>query len=186
MAEIFDLTPTHAEVPSQPPKRIEIPDGLAEPRPDLGQSKTEFDNILLADVPAQIAELVRSKGGVAGPDLAAMYESTYLVRVPAARQELLRRLAWSAGGRHFIERDEVNDLWLPGSAAPARIVQLGDWTVSRIRQRATDLLRAKPRTDPWEQIVGEVYRADGGRIPRVVMGIVGKLVSEVKRELKAN
>jgi len=135
-------------------------------------------------VPAQIARVVVKKGGVAGSDLAGVYESTYGVKVSASRVGLLNRLAWSAGGRQFIRRDEINDLWLPGSVTPSPITQLGDWTIGRIRRRAMDLLRANPKQDPWEQLVGEVYQSGGGRTPKVVLGIVGKIVAEVKRELR--
>ena len=183
IAGIFDQPPPGAAIPVEPAHLPEPREAEPERDVEIG-TRIEFDDVLIADIPAQIAELVLAKGGIAGSDLAHLYASTYGVVVSSAREELLRRLAWSAAGRHFIDRDEINDLWLPGTVTPNRVTQLADWTINRIRRRAIDLLTAKPRSDPWEQIVAEVYRADGGRTPKVVMGIVGKLINEVKRELR--
>lgn len=183
IAEVFD----HASSgPAVPPPPSPGPDVTPPPvPPETPPPSVEFDDVRLAEVPAQIARVVADKGGVAGSDLAGLYESTYHVKVSASRVDLLNRLAWSAGGRQFIRRDEINDLWLPGSVTPTPITQLGDWTIGRIRRRASDLLRANPKQDPWEQLVGEVYQADGGRTPKVVLGIVGKLVAELKREMRS-
>jgi hypothetical protein len=183
IAQVFTEAPDGpAAPPVQPPPHPEvvIPPIPTEPSPP----SVEFDDVRLADVPAQIAEVVFEKGGVAGSDLPAVYESKYHIKVSASRVELLNRLAWSAGGRRFIRRDEINDLWLPGTVTPGPITQLGDWTIGRIRRRAADLLQANPKQDPWEQLVAEVYQSSGGRTPKVVLGIVGKLVAEVKREMR--
>jgi hypothetical protein len=191
IAEVFHHASSATAVP--PPPVQHPPPLQLRPRPDVTPPRVppetpppfvEFDDVRLAEVPAQIARVVGDKGGVAGSDLAGLYESTYHVKVSASRVELLNRLAWSASGRQFIKRDEINDLWLPGSVTPSPITQLGDWTIGRIRRRALDLLRANPKQDPWEQLIGEAYQADGGRTPKVVLGIVGKLVAEVKREMR--
>jgi Family of unknown function (DUF6339) len=186
IASIFDAPSNTVVGPIGGPTVPTEPEEREPPGQEPSDSPTEFDDMHIADVPMQIAQLISTNGGIAGADLARLYESSYGVRVSSAREELLKRLAWSAAGRHFIQRDEVNDLWLPGNVSPQPVAQMADWTIRRIRQRATDLLKEQPRKDPWEQIVGEVYRADGGRVPKVVMGIVGKLVNEVKRELRSS
>jgi hypothetical protein len=186
IAQVFDHASSGPAVPPPPVQPPPRPDVLPPRVPaETPLPSVEFDDVRLAEVPAQIARVVVEKGGVAASDLAGLYESTYHVKVSASRVELLNRLAWSAGGRQFIKRDEINDLWLPGSVTPSPITPLGDWTIGRIRRRALDLLRANPKQDPWEQLVGEVYQADGGRTPKVVLGIVGKLVAELKREMRS-
>jgi Family of unknown function (DUF6339) len=185
IAQVFAEAPAGPAAPSVPDQGSPRPEVVTPPTPpEPSPPSVEFDDVHLAEVPAQIAKVVIEKGGVAGSDLPAVYEAKYHIKVSAARVELLNRLAWSAGGRQFIRRDEINDLWLPGSVSPIPIAQLGDWTIARIRRRALDLLRANPKQDPWEQLVGEVYQSGGGRTPKVVLGIVGKLVAEVKREMR--
>jgi hypothetical protein len=143
----------------------------------------DFDDVPLAGIPAQIAELVNELGGVSDADLAAAFERRYGIHVPGAEHQLLHRFAWSAKGRRFIDLDQDNDLWLPGSTSPTLIEQLEDWTISRIGDRAAVLLRAHPEIDPFEQLVGEVYKSDGGRVPRLIMSLVGKILNKARRDL---
>ena len=142
-----------------------------------------FDDVALAEIPAQIARLVNELGGVRDADLPAAFERRYSIHVPRDKHQLLHRFAWSAKGRHFIELDGDNDLWLPAAASPARVEQLGDWTISRVYDRAVTLLRAHRDADPFEQLVSEVYRTDGGRVPRLIMSLVGKILNKARRDL---
>jgi hypothetical protein len=162
------------------------PPAVAPSRPRNGDGaplELEFDNVPLGGIPAQIATLVNELGGVVDDDLATAFERRYGIHVPTDEQQLLRRFAWSAKGRRFVELDEDNNLWLPGSMAPAPVEQLGDWTISGIYERAAALLRAQPDRDPFELLVAEVYQSDHGRVPRLVMSLVGKIVARARRDL---
>jgi hypothetical protein len=113
------------------------------------------------------------------------YQRRFNVSISSTREkELLNRFAWSASGHRFVERDEANDLWLPGQKDPAPVDALTDWTISRIRARAGEMLRRRPGDDPFERLVHEVFRSDSGRVPKLVMSLVGKIVNEVRRELR--
>jgi hypothetical protein len=143
----------------------------------------DFDHVRLAEIPAQIAALVSELGGVRDDDLPGAFQRRYSIHVPTDEHQLLHRFAWSAKGRGFLELDEDNNLWLPGARAPAAVEQLGDWTINRVHERAAALLRAQPDSDPFEQLVHEVYRSDGGRVPRLIMSLVGKILNKARREL---
>src|SRR6266851_5527180 len=58
-----------------------------------------FDDVPLGDIPAQIAQLVNSLGGLPNSELAGRYGQRFGVQVLAEDGELLRRFAWSAKGR---------------------------------------------------------------------------------------
>jgi len=143
----------------------------------------DFDDVPLAGIPAQIATLVNELGGVTDADLPAAFERRHGIRVPTDEHQLLHRFAWSAKGRRFVELDEDNKLWLPGTKSPDQVEQLGDWTIRRIYERAAALLRAEPDRDPFELLVAEVYKAEGGRVPRLVMSLVGKIINKARRDL---
>jgi hypothetical protein len=142
-----------------------------------------FDHLALGEIPAKIAMLVGELGGVTDHDLSAAFQRRYGIDVPEEEAQLLRRFAWSAKGRRFVELDKENQLWLPGSHPPQRIEQLGAWTIATIYDRALVLLHDHPQDDPFPVLVEEVYRADGRRVPRLVMSLVGKLINKARRDL---
>jgi hypothetical protein len=157
-----------------PPSRSHAEQGLVD---------VDFDHAALAEIPAQIATLINELGGVSDDDLPAAFERRYGIHVPTDEHQLLHRFAWSAKGRRFIELDEENNIWMPGSKAPAPVEQLGDWTISLVYNRATALLVAQPGVDPFEQLVHEVYKDDGERVPRLIMSLVGKILNKARRDL---
>lgn len=157
--------------------------GLEEDEDPEGAFETALDHAALGRIPAQIATLVNELGGVPDNELVDRYQRRFRIQVPADEHELVRRFAWSAKGRRFIELDEENGLWLPGTQQPAEIEQLGAWTIDRIYHRAEELLRADLDEDPFEQLVREVYRSDGARIPRLVMSLVGRIINRARRNL---
>jgi hypothetical protein len=142
-----------------------------------------FDDVPLAEIAVQIAVLVRERGGLADENLASEYGRRFGVRIESDEQgHLLHRFAWSAKGHRFIERDEANELWLPGSERPRAVEQLDEWTISKIRTRARHMLRQSPNTDPFDDLLHAVYRSTSGRIPRLIMSIVGQIVAAARRE----
>jgi hypothetical protein len=144
---------------------------------------SDLDHALLSRIPAQIATLVNELGGVLDQELVDRFQHRFKIQVPAEEHDLIHRFAWSAKGRRFIELDEENRLWLPGSHPPSDVQPLGDWTIDRIYLRAAELLRVAPDDhDPFDELVHEVYRADGGRIPRLVMSLVGRILNRARRE----
>jgi hypothetical protein len=170
------------DVPGDPPPDPDMSPEGAQNSDDLSAG-CYFDDIPLARLPAQIATLVNELGGVTDDALPAAFERRYGIHVPVEEHQLLHRFAWSAKGRRFVELDEDNNLWLPGPKAPGPVEQLGDWTISRIYEQAVARLHAHPETDPFEILVAEVYKADGGRVPRLVMRLVGKIVNRARRDL---
>lgn len=150
--------------------------------PDQDGSLRDFETVRLAAVPVQIANLVTALGGVADNELPEKYERRFRIRVPSDREALLKRFAWSAKGRRFVGYDEANLLWLPGNQEPTEIEELGDWTINAIRSRARAMLKDKPRSDPFDRLLSEVYRANGKRTPRFVMSLVGTILNEQRRQ----
>jgi len=159
-------------------------------RPDGGPStdttppspNQQFDLVLLGEIPVQLAELVRERGGMAADNLVPAYERRYGVRVPDAQRDIIRRFAWSAKGRRFLDLDEDNNVWLPGQQPATPIEQLSGWTIATMRHRAHELIELDPETDPFETLLDEVYRADGAHVPRLVTRLVRRVVNEARRE----
>jgi hypothetical protein len=168
----------------KPPTTTETPDGGGAAHEDAELlAEADFNQMLLSRIPAQIATLVNELGGVPDSELVERYEHRFKTQVPTDEHKLVRRFAWSAKGRRFIELDEENELWWPGAQPPSEIEQLGEWTIDRVYERATSLLRADPNHDPFEQLVLEVYRSDGGRVPRLVMSLIGRIVNRARRDI---
>jgi hypothetical protein len=159
----------------------EVPSAGPDEPADAPQSVTDFEDVELASVPAQLAQLVSERGGMRDDDLVSAYESRFGVSVGEAERDLVRRFAWSAKGRRFLELDEENGLWLPGQQPPEPIEQLDGWTITRIRDRARQLVRSHPEVDAFETLLPDVYAGDG-RVPRLVMSLVGRIVNQVRRE----
>jgi hypothetical protein len=142
-----------------------------------------FDDVLLAEIAEQIAVLVKERGGLADENLVSEYGRRFGVRIDSDDQaHLLHRFAWSAKGHRFIERDEANELWLPGLEPPRAVEQLDEWTVSKIRIRAKQMLRQAPNADPFNDLLHAVYRSTSGRVPRLIMSVVGQIVGAARRE----
>jgi hypothetical protein len=171
-------------------EEFEAPEPVSAESESAGDDETEepfagdLDHALLSRIPAQIATLVNELGGVPDDELVDRYQRRFRIQVPSEERDLIRRFAWSAKGRRFIELDEEDSLWLPGAQSPAEVEQLDDWTINRIYERAAELLRAHPDNhDPFDQLVHEVYRSDGGRVPRLVMSLVGRILNRARRDI---
>jgi hypothetical protein len=159
--------------------------GTAQTGGGGSDSLTNFDDVPLAGIAEQIAVIVRERGGLADESLVREYTRRFGVHVESDEQrDLIRRFAWSAKGHRFIERDEENELWLPGAELPSTVGQLGGWTISKIRVRAREMLGQSPNTDPFKDLVHEVYSSSSGRIPRLIMSLVGKIVAAARRETR--
>jgi hypothetical protein len=183
---LLDAPPSVSEPDDDdPPTQRDAPPSSSQ-NGDKVLPEMDFDDVSLAEIPAQIAMLVSELGGISADDLPDAFERRYSVHVPSDKHQLLHRFAWSAKGRHLVELDEDNNLWLPGLKAASRVEQLGDWTISRIRDRASALLRAEPGRDPFTQLLSEVYTSEGGRVPRLIMSLVGKILNEAKRDLNGD
>jgi hypothetical protein len=148
----------------------------AQPQP----AGTPFDELPLAAVPVQIADLVNALGGLGVGDLERMFAEHYGVPLSHTDSDILGRFAWSARGRGFISQDEENDLWLPGTKPATPIEEFGDWTFKSIRSRALSMLSAAPKDDPYQRLLAEVCPSE--KPPLLVRRIVGKAVAAARME----
>jgi len=165
-----------AEDPAASATVADVPPGVPS------EPKRDFDDLALGLIPAQIAEVVNDLGGLPETDLVSQFERRFNISVKDEDHDTVRKLAWSAKGRGFITLDEGDSLWLPGDRPPGPIEQLQDWTIAGIYARACELLSERPDHDPFDQLIGEVW-IGVGRIPRLVMSLVGRIINRARRDL---
>jgi hypothetical protein len=134
-----------------------------------------FENVPLAEVAMRIAQLVHERGPINEDDLPEALRQAGVLDVPAAHERTVRRFAWVAKGKRWI--DLVDDRWVADAGQPERDSRYGDWTYAGIVDRAREMLATID--DPFEQLLGEVY--DGARVPRLPMSLVGSAINRAKR-----
>jgi hypothetical protein len=138
-----------------------------------------FDDVPLAMVAGQLAEVVSAAGELTDAELIERYRAAFQVVVPNHRADLLRRFAWSAKGHRFINRTPA-DTWVPGRQAPHPIAPLSTWTLTGVKERARELLATGlDEAVLFERLVGEVY--EGARAPRLIASVVGKAIHEARQ-----
>jgi very-short-patch-repair endonuclease len=147
----------------------------ARPSKDHPGDPLHFEDVPLGEVAMRIAELVHDLGTVAEKELPKALREAGRLEVPAIHERSVRRFAWVAKGKHWI--DLVDGQWVPDRGRPERDPHYGDWTYSAILRRARELL--VNTADPFEPLLAEVY--DGDRIPKLPMSIVGSAINRARR-----
>ena len=99
------------------------------------------------------------------------------VNVPKHRLRMLIKFAWSAKGRGLLRVSEGN--WDLGSASPEPDSRWGEWTMAALKARAGEILDGP--ADPFEQLTAEVQDGRPGRVPKLVMSVIGTALNEVRR-----
>jgi hypothetical protein len=124
----------------------------------------------------QISQLVIERGSMAEADLGAAYAQRYGTEISRGWHRTLKRFAWTAKGKRYLNLD--GDTWLPGSEPPRPDARYGEWTFRQIIQRAGELLRHDD--DPFETLLAEVY--GGTRAPKLAMSLVGTAINQAKQD----
>ena len=93
------------------PRKWSSVHGAAEPAEaepgEPRQGVRAFDDVALADIPAQLAQLVLERGGIKDDDLVFCVRDGGTGFCTGGERDLVRRFAWSAKGRRFLELDEA-------------------------------------------------------------------------------
>jgi DGQHR domain-containing protein len=139
---------------------------------------TEFDQLPLGLLTVQIAELVEELGPLPQNELVARYQERNGVTVPRGRERVINKFAWSAKGRRLIS--EVGGAWVRGPASLERDQRWGDWTITALVLRAQQLLETDE--DVFDELVAEVQSRRPGRVPRLIMSVVGTAVNQARRD----
>ncbi len=150
---------------------------MPAPAPASEQSAAPpyFEDIPLGEVAMLIAAVVSELGAVSENCLPDALRRTRRMDVPAAHERSVRRFAWTAKGKHWI--DLVDGEWVSDTGVAERDERYGHWTFKAIVERARRLLVSDP--DPFEQLLAEVYA--GARVPKLPMSLVGSAINRAKR-----
>lgn len=137
-----------------------------------------FDDVPLALIASQIAIAVRDAGRVSDAALAEVYSTRFGITVEHARSRLLNSFAWSAAGRHFIQRE--GDSWTQGTIDPSPFEAIGSWTINGLEDLVRVMLRAEtvPRSALFEALVEKVWDS-GHRLPKPIAKAIGSAIYAV-------
>lgn len=134
-----------------------------------------FEDTPLGEIAMLIADLVSELDAIDEKSLPEALRRSGRMEVPAGHERSVRRFAWTAKGKHWI--DLVDGEWVPDTGVPERDDRYGDWTFNSIIERARQLLASDP--EPFEKLLAEVY--DGARVPKLPMSLVGSAINRAKR-----
>ncbi|UGS36768.1 AAA domain-containing protein [Capillimicrobium parvum] len=104
--------------------------------PEDAAPALHFENVPLAEVAMRIAQLVHERGPINEDDLPEALRQAGVLDVPAAHERTVRRFAWVAKGKRWI--DLVDDRWIADAGQPGRDNRYGDWTYAGIVDRARE------------------------------------------------
>ena len=151
---------------------IEIPN-----RPEYNGASNglvNFEDVPLGEIAMRIALLVQYHGPIDERALPDALRDARAFEVPSAHERSVRRFAWVAKGKHWI--DLVADQWIGDAGLPERDEHYGDWTYAAIVARAAELM--VDHDDPYERLLAEVY--SGTRVPKLPRSLVGSAIRRAK------
>jgi DGQHR domain-containing protein len=140
----------------------------------------DFDDVPLALVTPQLAVLITEESGLSEDNLADNYSRRFGIGLGKKRRRMLERFAWSAKGRGLV--DHLDGRWVPGRQNPGPDPRWHHWTVEELKKRAGGLLAGGE--DPFEELLAEVRTGRRGRVPKLMMSVVGTAVNEARSDFR--